>query len=180
MSHSELMATFLKELLSNGLDSLNVNYYANVLKDVERLRESGDCGYDCDVLLNTIKYIFLLRLEKAIRYIRRYGEKPQVELPAEEAEVIKKVFSILERWQAEGSGEAEISTEKGEEDLGSEEGVFEEKRRFEGLLVAFLKPHPKILYEGGSIGPFSRGDIAYVPRKIAKELEEKGYVEIIE
>ncbi len=184
MSHSELMATFLKELLSNDVDSLNVNFYADILKEIRRLEESGSCEYECVLLLNTIKYMFLLRLEKVIRYIRRHGKKPSIELPAEEAEVIEKIISILERWEIEKSGEAEISTEEGEEEsteeLLEEERKPIEERKFDGTLVAFLKPHPKIMYEKGNIGPFSRGDIAYIPKKIAKDLEKKGYVEIIE
>ncbi len=187
MSHSEILATFVKELLSQEIDSLNVNFYANILERIRKLKEAGNCDHECGMLLNTIRYMFLLRLEKEIAYIRRHGRKPEVELPAEEAKIIESITRILRGWEEFSQlfgGDREPERESSSvNDKGVREVIREGAERstvFEGALVSFLKPHPKILYKGGSLGPFSKGDIAFIPRKIALELESKGYVELIE
>lgn len=53
-------------------------------------------------------------------------------------------------------------------------------REDKGLLVRFKKSYSRIVLENGNVmGPFHKGDIAYLPRKIAAELDRIEVVEVI-
>ncbi len=183
MSASELTALLLKELLSEEVDSLESKYYEQILKLIKELEEKSELRGEAAILRNTLRYLFLYRLEKEIRHIRKHGARPAVELPLEEAQILGCIEEALRKLTGEENIEASIEKEallEEPEEKGRVPLVEPPRRgRYEGVIAVFLQPHPRIMDKGVSLGPFSKGDIAYLPRRIAKELEEKGVVEVL-
>ncbi len=181
VSVSELTALLLKELLSDSVDRLESDYYKQLLEAVERLERDAEFRGEAAVVRSTLRYIFLYRLEKEIAYLRKHGEPPQVELPEEEARILLQIENIINTIL--GRGSAPSSTPAAPESKRESEpkpiNRKPARRVFEGSIVVFLQPHPRIIDKDVSLGPFAKGDIAHIPRRMAKELEEKGIVEIL-
>jgi len=184
VSVSELTALLLKELLTDDVDRLDSDYYKRVLEAVSKLEEDADFHGEAAVIRSTLRYIFLYRLEKEIAFLRKHGEPPGVELPEEEASVLSRIEDIVAVLLGEESGGpgvagAGLTVSSGGAVASETDRGGPRRRVFEGSIVVFLQPHPRIMDKDVSLGPFARGDVAHIPRKMAKELEEKGIVEIL-
>jgi len=184
VSVSELTAALLKELLSDEIDGLSRDYYKRVIEKMRELEEKAELRGEAEFIRNTLRYLYLYRLEKEISYLRRHGELPRVELPEEEMRVLDQVRNIIsiisgEEAEEEGEGPEPVPHEPAGETVVPASKPRKGRRDYEGTLVVFLQPHPKILDKGLAIGPFAKGDIAYIPKKFARELEEKGIVEVL-
>jgi len=172
MDTAEITNALLRELETKDVLELSPDFYERACKHLETLREKGSSDvfarYEAELLQKTLEKLYLLRVEKIITHMIRTGEKPGVSLPEVERRVVEAVSGFLAVLRGEEKVEEEVK----------------EKRRVrlkDGVLVIFLKPYSRILLEQGvSLGPFSRGDLAFLPKGLAKELSAKGVVELFE
>ncbi len=167
MDYSRIVNVFIAELESPKLYELDTNFYKQALDYVKRLEAKDGNKYEAKVLRRTLEKLFILRLEKIIKHIWRTGEKPNIKLPMEEAVLLNEIERI-------------VSTIRGKEEGIEEIKHISMSKEIKGVLVYFTKPYSRImLKEGVILGPFSQGDIAFLPREIAKELESKGVIKIM-
>ena len=164
MEYSEIINVFVREIESPDLLELEKDFYQKALRLADIKEKKGDevSRYEASALRKTLEVLFLLRISKAIEIIKR-GEKISTILPKEEQEVLSTVLSIIEKIRKESLGEQK-----------------REKRVRGGVLVAFTKSYGKLLLEeGGVMGPFTTGDLAFLPLHVAEELRRRGVVEVI-
>lgn len=165
MEYFEILRVFLREIESPDPLDLDKDFYKKALGYIGSLPPREE--YEGRALRKTLGKLFLMRIEKLLKYHMKTSRFPEVSLPSEEEEVIRKIKEFLEIFESRG-----IAPRAETAGLGLRE---------EGVLVFFLKPYSKIAVEGGRVlGPFSKGDLAYIPRKIADSLESDGIVEILE
>ena len=177
MDTAEVTNALLREISTRDVLDLSPDFYERAAKLLETLREKGErdlfARYEATLLQRTLEKLFLIRVEKIVTHMLRTGRKPEAKLPREEIEVVR----ALERALGAVRGEVTI-----QETLAEVQPVSKGRVKVrDGVLVMFLKPYSKIMLEQGiALGPFSRGDLAYLPRNLAKELSEKGVVELFE
>lgn len=170
MDYSRIVNVFIAELESPKLYELDIDFYKQALSYVKRLETTDGSEYEAKVLRRTLEKLFILRLEKMIKHLWRTGEKPDIKLPLEEAAVldeIEKTVSVIRGLERDVKGEMDLK-----HTLVDKEA--------KGVLVYFTKPYSRIMLKDGMIlGPFSQGDIAFLPKEVAKELESKGVIKIM-
>ncbi|HDD33620.1 MAG TPA: hypothetical protein ENG30_00555 [Thermofilaceae archaeon] len=172
----DIQSVFKRELERGEILSLDTDFYERARRLLSKLRSeaatsSGLRGEalaaELRLLEETLRRLFLLRLMKELGYLWRHGRKPEVLLPKEESAIMDQLVYALSSIIGGEAVEAES--------LEAEAGWSEEL-----ALVAFSKPYTKLLVPGkGALGPFSRGDVAVIPKRAARELEELGVVEIV-
>lgn len=167
MDYSTIVNIFINELESSSLRELEPDFYSKALRYVKGLESAKGHEYEARVIRKTLEKLLVLRLEKIIRQLWRTGERPEVGIAKEEAEILSMI-------------EETLATLKGKGKHIEEEKIVHKQTEEEGVLVYFLKPYSRImLSEGMMLGPFSQGDIAFLPSEVAKELKEKGVVRVI-
>lgn len=196
MDLSEVYSKFLSEVLSEELERLEKDFYEKVL---EELRHSRGEEVAVKHVLNTLKYLFLLRLIKELRLLYSNSFKIDLDgLPEIEKSVLENVLAKLrslgleqpppprqtekpsehvETPQAKFSKEAAPALSRAEEKEKMRTGELEAPE--EMTLVFFLKPYPRVIDRGVSLGPFNRGDVAFLPKRLARDLVASGYAEEI-
>ncbi|OYT32167.1 MAG: hypothetical protein B6U94_00660 [Thermofilum sp. ex4484_79] len=178
VNYSEITNVFIREVESNKLLNLDVDFYEKARRYINRLEGRKDkefSEYEAKVLRLTLEKLFLIRIRKALDHIWRYGEKPNVQVPIEEAEVIDAIYKIVEHFRTIIPSGKETLFPTSEKGTHERAGV-----DLRSVLVFFIKPYAKIsIGEGEILGPFVKGDLALVPYHIAKDLEGKGIVEIL-
>ncbi len=182
MAVSEVTNALMRELEVSHVLDLSPDFYEKVKKAIASLEERGKedevAKYEAALLKKTVERLFLLRLSKIITYMIREEDVPRAVLPKEERAVIEVVRSQLGKLL----GEEEVI----EVEAREKEKVVRVERKpnlkvLDGVLVVFLKPYSRLMLEGGlALGPFESGDLAYLPRQLAEELNEKGFVELLE
>lgn len=181
MDYSEIANALIREIESNILLSLDVNFYREAKEYLKKIEERSTeiDKYEAKILRLSLEKLFLIRIKKALDYICREGKKPDITLPLEEAEVIDKVFGLIQEFREvrlEPKDSSNITVESKEVVKASEEKRIREKN----VLVFFLQPYTKITVGGGRVlGPFAKGDLAFIPLSVAKELEDRGIVEVL-
>uniref|UniRef100_A0A7C1SMS5 Gins51 C-terminal domain-containing protein n=1 Tax=Thermofilum pendens TaxID=2269 RepID=A0A7C1SMS5_THEPE len=171
MSSSQVQSVLSRELLSSELEPLEKDFYKKALQAVKEAERAGD-RVTAELLKNSVRLLFLLRLQKELRRVAEGEDVPQ-NIPEEEKAVIDFVRGVLS-----SLGEPSAAAEK-QVKLQTLEESAPEARREEGVLVAFLKPYPRIVDKGLTLGPFKAGDVARIPKRIAEELSKENYVEVI-
>ncbi len=171
MSSSQVQSALSRELLSSELEPLERDFYRRALQVAKEAERAGD-KVTAELLRNSVRLLFLLRLQKELRQIAEGRSLPQ-NIPEEEKAVIDFVGRILA-----SLGEAPEAAEKQVKQQELEERA-PGARMEESVLVAFLKPYPRMVDRGLTLGPFKAGDVARIPRRIAEELSKENYVEII-
>ncbi|QOJ78253.1 hypothetical protein IG193_05645 [Infirmifilum lucidum] len=177
MDYAIIYMKFTREMLNNDLEPLEENFYESV---IESVRREGASGTITRSVLATLRSLFLMRLAKELRLVYTGALKHEEihSLPRLEREILERVFSTIEAFERGSHRSQEpVSPDLMKPDLSAEaksENVQEEK-----TLVFFLKPYPKILDRGLNLGPFNKGDVAYLPRRLAIDLVNSGYVEEI-
>ncbi len=171
VSYSELLETLRRELESEEPRSLPRDYYAEVKEYLNYLvRKAGESKSEVERRIYSREYelakliavkLFLLRVAK---FVNAYFKRGEVEsspgLAKEELELLGYLKSTLERL-------VEVAPpEEGEE-------------RGEMVLVSFKSPCSKTMVRGAVLGPFSEGDLAYLPKEVAMALVEQGVAEIV-
>jgi|GEM_PF-669288 len=197
MNIAEVTSALARELETSELEPLDENFYKEALNLLKSLRESMETDifaeYEYRVIVSSLRKIFLLRIKKLVNSILEQGTVPDIELP-EERKIAEQLIEVIRFFQGELKKESVekrveargITTQgKEEEDRGHIESLQKEERKQrpiikQGVLVIFSKPYSKILIEGLPLGPFSSGDLAFIPRRLAEELREKGIVDILE
>jgi len=171
VSSSQVQSALSRELLSSELEPLERDFYRKAMQAAKEAERAGD-KVTAELLRNSVRLLFLLRLQKELRQMAEGRDLPR-NIPEEEKAVIDFVGRILL-----SLGEAPAAAE---EQLGLQ--TLERRapgvRREEGVLVAFLKPYPRIVDKDLTLGPFKAGDVARIPKRIAEELSKENYVEII-
>ena len=198
MNIAEVTSALARELETSELEPLDENFYKEALNLLKSLRESMEtdifANYEYRVIVSSLRKIFLLRIKKLVNSILEQGTVPDIELPEEERKIAEQLIEVIRFFQGELKKESVekrveargITTQgKEEEDRGHIESLQKEERKQrpiikQGVLVIFSKPYSKILIEGLPLGPFSSGDLAFIPRRLAEELREKGIVDILE
>ncbi len=171
MSYSEIVKVFEAELESDKLQSIDFTFYSKSREYLARLKEKAEKASsdaektfylkEVETASILLEKIFLLRLRKILELFFR-GEIEEIEqkLAKEEIEFKKKLSIFLEKIRS-------IDVKR-------------TSREDKGLLVRFKKSYSRIVLENGNVmGPFHKGDIAYLPRKIAAELDRIEVVEVI-
>jgi hypothetical protein len=170
VSSSQVQSALSRELLSSELEPLERDFYRRALQVAKEAERAGD-KVTAELLRNSVRLLFLLRLQKELRQIAEGRSLPQ-NIPEEEKAVIDFVGRILASLgEAPEAAEKQVKQQKLEERAP---GAMEES-----VLVAFLKPYPRMVDRGLTLGPFKAGDVARIPRRIAEELSKENYVEII-
>ena len=181
MDYSEIANALIREIESNILLGLDVNFYREAKEYIKKIEERSTeiDRYEAKILRLSLERLFLIRIKKALDYIWREGKKPDITLPLEEAEVIDRVFSLVQEFRKimlEPEGSSDVIIESKEVVKASEEKRVREKN----VLVFFLQPYTKVTVGGGRVlGPFAKGDLAFIPLSVAKELEDQGVVEVL-
>ncbi len=177
MDYAIIYMKFVREMLSNDLEPLEENFYESV---IESTRREGASGTITRSVLATLKSLFLIRLMKELKlvYTGTLKREDIHSLPRPEREVLERVFSIIEAFEKRPhSFQEPVSLDLTKPDISAE--VKPENAQEEKTLVFFLKPYPKIIDRGLNLGPFNKGDVAYLPRRLATDLANSGYVEEI-
>jgi len=180
MAVSEVTNALMRELEVSHVLDLSPDFYEKVKKAIASLEERGEkdevAKYEAILLKKTVERLFLLRISKIINYMIRESAVPRAVLPKEERAVIKAIKSQLDSLLGEEVIEAEV--EKAERIVRVEKKT--SLKVLDGVLVVFLKPYSRLMLKGGlALGPFETGDLAYLPRQLAEELDEKGFVEVL-
>lgn len=181
MSTSQVQVALSRELLSPELEPLDSDFYKKAVKMIKEAQSSGD-RITAELLAHSLKLLLVLRVEKELQILFKKGEVP-AGIPEEERsilECVKRVLLLFESSEAPERDEraSPSKTVSKAEALPTAGEVAVSKTR-EAVLVSFLKPYPKIIDRGASLGPFRPGDMALLSRKMAEELEREGYVEVI-
>jgi hypothetical protein len=171
VSSSQVQSALFRELLSGELEPLERDFYRRVYQAVKEAERSGDKA-TAELLRNSVKLLFLLRLQKVLRKMAE-GKETLPNVTDEEKTVIDFIKGVLS-----SLGEAPVAV-KEQTRLQDLEEKSPETRKEESILVAFLKPYPRIVDRETALGPFKAGDLARIPRRIAEELSRENYVEII-
>ncbi len=198
MNIAEITSALARELETSELEPLDENFYKEALNLLKSLRRNTEtdifANYEYQIIVSSLRKIFLIRIKKLVNSILEQGTAPDIKLPEEERKVAEQIIEIIRFLQGELKEESaekttkarEVTTQmKKEEDSGHIESLQKEERKQrpiikQGVLVIFSKPYSKILIEGLPLGPFSIGDLAFIPRRLAEELREKGIVDILE
>jgi len=181
LSTSQVQVALSRELLSPDLEPLESDFYKKAVKMIKEAQSSGD-QVTAELLLQSLKLLLAVRVQKELQMLFKKGEVP-AGIPEEERSIvdcIRRVFLLFEGSKApEEDEQALLRGPESKAEAFSTGGEAAASRAREVVLVSFLKPYPKIVDHGASLGPFKRGDIALLSRKMAEELEKGGYVEII-
>lgn len=173
-----------RELLSPDLEKLEADFYKKTLKAVQEYRSSGD-QVTAEMLVYSLKLLLLVRVQKELRVLVERGEIPPG-IPEEEMGILECVRRVLLSFE----GKSEPPVEDHPAQLGVADtpkldvsaeraGAGHPSEVGEAVLVSFLKTYPRIIDRDISLGPFRRGDLARIPRRIAEELAREGYIEIL-
>ncbi|RLE66414.1 MAG: hypothetical protein DRJ38_01835 [Thermoprotei archaeon] len=171
MSYSEIVKVFEAELESDKLQAIDFAFYSKSREYIAMLEEKANKTpsdiekalylKEAEIISVILEKLFLLRLRKISEILFR-GDAENIEqnLAKEEVEFKKYLLSFLKKIKS--------TTER------------KTPSKDKGLLVRFRKTYSRIVLENGSVmGPFHKGDIAYLPRKIAAELDKIKIVDII-
>ena len=183
MDYSEIANALVREIESSILLGLDTNFYKEAREFIENLekKHSDVSDYEVKILRLSLEKLFLIRIKKAVEYIWRTGEKPNIQLPSEEAEIIDRVMTYLEEFKGiNKESQVGIFPQIGGKEIVKKIDREGKKKRVQNILVFFIQPYTKLsIGEGRILGPFAKGDLAFIPLTIAKELEKKGVVEIL-
>jgi DNA replication initiation complex subunit (GINS family) len=167
-----------RELIEEGLQPLEPDFYKTVINAMKTLKPESPLREN---LWQTIRILFLLRLKKEVDILLR-GETDKLKgIPQEEREVITKILETIEMEKSRPIAQQMAARPLVEEEVGAKElkTQGEGTQRTSTCLVVFLKPYASIIDKDFKGGPFRKGDIALIPRRIAVDLERDNYVEII-
>lgn len=175
MSYDEIKATFVREIENQSILEIDIDFYAKAMKIIKKNLSSEDeeKKLEAKILLTTLKKLFLIRLIKLFNHVIMHESKPSFPLPYEENKILEEVEKIFNIEKSENKPILEIKiTEKEEkEEVGSQEKH----------LVEFLKPYGRIMtISGKAVGPFEKGDIAYLPLLYIKSLLEKNIIRVLD
>jgi len=172
-----IFTKLINEMLNTDLEILEQDFYEKV---VEYLRRESAVKHTVKIALSTLRVLFLIRLIKEISLIYRGSFQQSVSsLPRLEREVLEKVISALETLNADPQLYQRTEEKESVSAAYRSAGSTQARKREEKTLVFFLQPYPKIIDHDLSLGPFSKGDVAYLPKRLAKELVASGYAEEI-
>lgn len=171
VSYSELLETLRRELESEEPRGLPRDYYAEAREYLGRLaRRIEDSKSEVERKIYSKEYelaklivakLFLLRIAKLVNLcFKRGASELGPGLAEEELELLGYLRAALERL-------VEVSP------------LREVGERGEMVLVSFRSPCSKTMVRGAVLGPFSEGDLAYLPREVAAALVEQGVAEIV-
>ncbi len=156
-----------REIESSEVYPLEADFYAKIkvrLSEVCKVAVSGEVSKELlegwvKRIRSTMLSILFLRLTKELLYVWFRGEKPNVTIPKEEAEILDKILETLSN-----ISKLEISPSQDKVEAPPKLSI-----------VSFLKPYSKVVLSDGRIlGPFSAGDVAIIPGVDAAELERVG------
>jgi len=160
----KFLEIYEKEMKREKLIPLTEDFYKNVLSSIPKLDEElrdEIKRLESDAIKEMIIEMFLCRLIKIIKIMLDSKEINLSQLTQEEIEVVKKIEEIIARLRR------------------SKRRVIE-KALPQNILVVFVKTYPPFLASDRKMyGPFSVGDIAYLPRVDVSDLRKKGVVTII-
>ncbi|MGC9107587.1 MAG: hypothetical protein ACP5IE_05290 [Infirmifilum sp.] len=184
MDYSNIFAKFISELLNRNLERLEKDFYERTVNELNKLRGERVLARS---ISNTLKVMLILRLSKELMMLVTDPSKLDVEtLPILEKKILLEIIDALKflepsqdvKDNAPKTGETSSTQKPGGESSRSPPIVSEVKQEGK-TLVFFLKAYPRIIDHDLSLGPFNKGDIAYLPKRLAKELVNSGYVEEI-
>jgi len=166
LTKEEFLEVYEKEMKERDLTPLTRDFYKNVLASLFAEKEGKSLKAEIktlerDTVREMLVEMFLCRVVKVIEIMLNSGEVDLSQLTDEEVEVVEKINEILNKFRR------------------SEEITIKEIIP-QNVLVVFVRPHPPFLASNKKIyGPFSEGDVAYLPIVDVTDLKNKGVVTII-
>jgi len=183
ITYADIYEAARRERYSERLQPLPKNFLREVaeyLKEKKQLALKKDDSF-ADVVLKTKKQIenAMTSLKEIIR--RRRKKILNLILVAAETGISRQDFENMLDFEKELfenlMKEVELSDKKIELELRGEKPLEDSANQlvvFKEDVDSFLDP------EGNEVGPFSKGDVANIPKQIAKILLEAGKVEVLE
>lgn len=177
MDYSNLFAKFLDELLSRDLEPLEKDFYEKIVEELRKAKNEDKISRSVAV---TLRFLFILRLIKELEILYRGSTLNLEDLPSLEREVLSKVTEALRSLVPQyPSRELQVKPSEAKATEDRHEPQPQDKKTEEKTLVFFLQPYPRIIDRNIILGPFNKGDIAFIPKRLAKDLIASGYVEEI-
>lgn len=180
MDYSNIFAKFINELLSKDIEPLEKDFYEKTIRELNALK--GESFFTKSIT-TTLKILFIIRLIKEISMFIKEPSKLNLEyLPSLERKILRSVEEALRSLELQPLAETPSEKENTPlhiEEIRQEPPTLNDKKREEMTLVFFLQPYPRIMDRDLNLGPFNKGDIALLPKRLAKDLVVAGYVEEI-
>lgn len=166
LTKDEFLKVYEREMKEKNLVPLTKDFYRRVLASLSMKGEKESLKaevefLESDAIREMLAEMFLCRIIKIVGIIITTGKVDLSQLTDEEIEVLGKINNILDKFK------------KCKEVLVKEITP-------QNVLVIFTKSHPPFLASDRKMyGPFSKGDVAYLPIVDVTDLKDKGVVTII-
>ncbi len=180
VTYDEIQGIYRAEKRSpNSLERIDDNFYRDTLKFISGLGELHKSE-----ILNIIKEILQIRMNKILRLATRTGESsPPENMVSAEKEIYDKITGLLTEYRCKVLLNQEATDEAKVKDVNEsrDDGLVTGQNPVEKVKLQILRQMPSII--GSDMvhyGPFNDNDIVEIPRDTARILIERGIAEVVE
>lgn len=183
ITYKDIYDAAKRERYSEGLQPIPKNFVKDVAKYLKEKKQAASKNTDVfsDVLLKTKK-----QLENAVtlfqELLRRRRKKIlSLVLIASETGISKQDFNNMLLIEKDLFEKLVSNIEKADKELNSLLNGNKKEVEIKNEVVVVLEGVEEFVdLTGNKMGPFNQGDIANIPKEVAKILKEDGKVEILE